>query len=112
MIKSKLDKSERWFRKNSFEYNQDYTEKILSRFNITKYNFTYNKSGVLDLLIQSGLKKYKIIIDKQECLTKVYRCEVRCFSKYTKENMKLKKTFGNDCIYESIKWVSKDSSMK
>ena len=69
-------------------------------------------SGELSLLIESGLKKYKVIVDELECLMKIYRCDVHVnFGKHTKENLVLKKTFNDDCIWNSIKWIAKDSKL-
>ena len=102
---------QKWFDRNNFEDNQDYTEKVLKRFNIQKYHFAYD-SGELALLIEQGLKKYKVVIDKNDYLMKIYRCEVHLnFTKHTKENMMLKKTFNDDCIWNSIKWIAKDSKL-
>ena len=102
---------QKWFKRNNFGDNQDYAEKILQRFNIQKYHFAYD-NGELALLIEQGLKKYKIIIDKDKGLMEIYRCEVHPnFTKYTKENMMLKKTFNDDCIWNSIKWIAKDSKL-
>jgi hypothetical protein len=105
-------KEKRWFRRNNFEDNQEYTEKVLQRFNINKYHFAYDAYGVLSLLVENGLKKYKVIVNQDICEHEIYRCDVHVnFSKYTKENMVLKKKFNDDCIWNSIKWISKDSSL-
>lgn len=103
---------ERWYKLNNFEDNQDYTEKILKKFNLQKYHFSYDKYGNLSLLIENNLKKYRIVIDDVELVFKIYRCEVHNnFEKHTKENMVLKKKFSDDCIYNSIKWISKNSKL-
>ena len=102
---------QKWFSPNSFSDNYDYAEKVLKRFNLDKYHFAYD-SGELSLLIESGLKKYKVIVDELECLMKIYRCDVHVnFGKHTKENLVLKKTFNDDCIWNSIKWIAKDSKL-
>lgn len=104
-----MDKAELWFNRNNFEDNQEYTEKVLTKFNIQKYHFIYDKYGNLSLLIENGLKKYKVMINSIKCIMEIYRCEVHSFSKYTKENMVLKKTYSDDCIWNCIKWVAKDN---
>jgi len=101
-----------WFRLNNFDTNQDYAEKILKKFNLQKYHFAYDKYGSLSLLVEQNLKKYKVVVDEAEMVVKIYRCDVHTsFGKYTKENMTLKKKFSNDCIYNSIKWISKNSQL-
>lgn len=103
---------ERWFERNNLDDNQEYVEKILKKFNINKYHFFYDKYGNLSLLIENNLKKYKIIIDDSDLIFKIYRCDVHSnFGKYTKENMVLKKIIKNDCIYNSIKWISNNSKI-
>ena len=103
---------DKWFQLNDFEINEEYAEKILKKFNIDKYHFVYDKYGNLSLLIEHNLKKYKIIVDEEELSFKIYRCDVHNnFGKYTKENMSFKKSFSNDCIYNSIKWVSRNSQI-
>lgn len=101
----------KWLKRNNFSDNSDYAEKVLKRFNIGKYHFAYD-NGELALLIEQGLKKYKVIVDENECSMKIYRCDVHVnFSKHTKENLVLKKTFNDDCIWNSIKWIAKDSKL-
>lgn len=40
----------------------------------------------------------------------IYRCEVHIqFKKHTKENMILKKSFEENCIFNAVKWIAKDS---
>ena len=100
-----------WIKRNNFENNQEYAEKVLKRFNIEKYHFAYEQ-GDLVLLVEQGLKKYKIKINKNNCLMEIYRCDVHVnFTKHTKENMMLKKAFNDDCIWNSIKWIAKDSKL-
>lgn len=103
--------NQKWYERNNFSDNIEHTEKVLNKFNIEKYHFAYD-SGELSLLIESGLKKYKVIVDELECLIKIYRCDVHVnFGKHTKENLVLKKTFNDDCIWNSIKWIAKDSKL-
>lgn len=103
--------NQKWYERNNFSDNIEYTEKVLNKFNIEKYHFAYD-NGELSLLIESGLKKYKVIVDELECLIKIYRCDVHVnFGKHTKENLVLKKTFNDDCIWNSIKWIAKDSKL-
>ena len=102
---------QKWFSCNNFSDNYDYAEKVLKRFNLDKYHFAYD-SGELSLLIESGLKKYKVVVDELEYLMKIYRCDVHVnFGKHTKENLVLKKTCNDDCIWNSIKWIAKDSKL-
>ena len=102
---------QKWYGRNNFIDNSEYAEKILTRFNLSKYHFAYD-NGELALLVEKGLKKYKITVSQSECLMKIYRCEVHAnFSKHTKENLVLKKTFNDDCIWNSIKWITKDSKL-
>ena len=104
--------NDRWLRLNNFDENQDYAEKILRKFNLQKYHFAYDKTGRLSLLIEQNLKKYKIIVDENNLVFKIYRCDVHTnFGKYTKENMTLKKKISEDCIYNSIKWVFNNSKI-
>lgn len=100
---------ERWFKLNDLEQNQEYVEKILKKFNLNKYHFIYDKYGILSLLVENNLKKYKVIVNIAESNFEIYRCEVHMFSKHTKENMVLKKKINDDCIYNSIKWIAKNS---
>ena len=103
--------NQKWYERNNFSDNIEYTEKVLNKFNIEKYHFAYG-NGELALLVESGLKKYKFIVDELECLMKIYRCDVHVnFGKHTKENLVLKKTFNDDCIWNSIKWIAKDSKL-
>ena len=54
----------------------------------------------------------KVVISQNKCVVEIYRCEVRLnYGKYTKENMVLKKSFQDDCIWNSIKWIAKDSKL-
>lgn len=111
-LKRSPNNAERWFQLNNFDTNQDYTEKILKKFNLQKYHFVYDKYGNLALLVEQNLKKYKIVVDEVDLSLKIYRCDVHNnFEKHTKENMSLKKKFYNDCIYNSIKWISKNSQI-
>ena len=104
--------SERWIKRNNFEENQDYTEKVLKKFNLSKYHFIYDKYGNLSLLVENNLKKYKVIIDFSTLSFKIYRCDVHNnFEKHTKENMTLKKEIKEDCIYNSIKWIANNSKI-
>ena len=103
---------ERWFHMNNFDENQDYAEKVLQKFGLSKYHFAYDKYGNLSLLIEHNLKKYKIIVDEVDLDLKIYRCDVHNnFEKHTKENLVLKKKFHDDCIYNSIKWIYNNSKM-
>jgi hypothetical protein len=112
MSYEKSHNDEKWFQLNDFDSNQEYTEKILKKFNLQKYHFVYDQYGNLSLLIEQNLKKYKIIMDEKNRTFNIYRCDVHLnFGKYTKENMILKKTVLNNCIYNSIKWVSKNSQI-
>ena len=102
---------QKWYHRNNFSDNIEYAEKVLKRFNISKYHFAYD-NGELALLIEQGLKKYKIVVNEDSCLMEIYRCDVHAnFNKYTKENLVLKKTFNDDCIWNSIKWIAKDSKL-
>ena len=103
---------ERWLRLNNFEDNQEYTEKLLKKFNLGKYHFVYDRYGNLSLLIENNLKKYKVIVDDNDLSFKIYRCDVHNnFEKYTKENMIFRKEIKEDCIYNSIKWIAKNSKI-
>lgn len=106
-----MAKEERWYKRNNFEDNQEYAEKVMQRFFIKKYHFSYDCYGFLSLLIEQGLKRYKVVVNCSTCKHEIYRCEVHNFAKYTKENMVLKKTFDDDCIWNSIKWIAKDSKL-
>ena len=108
-LKKNYENQNRWFKLNDLDTNQEYAEKILKKFNLSKYHFIYDKYGILSLLIENNLKKYKVIVNTSELNFEIYRCEVHNFSKYTKENMVLKKKIDNDCIYNSIKWIAKNS---
>lgn len=102
----------RWLERNNFDNNQEYAEKVLKNFNICKYHFFYDRYGNLSLLIENNLKKYKIVVDDSDLVFRIYRCDVHNnFKKYTKENMVLKKIIKNDCIYNSIKWISNNSKI-
>lgn len=101
----------KWIKRNNFEDNQEYAEKVLKKFEIEKYHFSYS-NGEICLLIEKNLRKYKIVLDTKKERMNIFRCEVHAnFSKYTKENMVLKKYFEDDCIWDSIKWVAKDSKI-
>lgn len=103
--------AQKWLNRNSFENNQEYAEKVLNRFCIKKYHFAYSNGG-LSLLVEQGLKKYKILVNEDKCLMEIYRCDVHVnFTKHTKENMILRKIFDDDCIWNSIKWIAKDSKL-
>jgi hypothetical protein len=103
--------NQKWYDRNNFSDNIEYTEKVLNKFNIEKYHFAYD-NGELALLIERGLKKYKVVISQNKCVVEIYRCEVHLnYGKYTKENMVLKKSFQDDCIWNSIKWIAKDSKL-
>lgn len=102
---------DKWFKRNNFEDNQEYTEKVLERFDINKYHFNYYE-GELCLSVEKNLKKYKIVLEPKRCKMLIYRCGVHNnFGKYTKENMVLKKYFTDDCIWDSIKWIAMDSKL-
>lgn len=99
----------RWYKRNDFESNQEYAEKVLDRFEITKYHFIC-ENGKTSLLIEKNLKKYKVVLNDHKEQMEIYRCDVHntLNGKYTKENMVLKKYFCDDCIWNCIKWISND----
>ena len=101
---------DKWFKDNNLSDNQMYAEKILEKFKLYKYHFVYDAYGNLSLLIENNLKKYKININRKKHLMEIYRCEVHIqFKKCTKENMILKKSFEENCIFNAVKWIAKDS---
>ena len=66
--------NQKWYDRNNFSDNIEYTEKVLNKFNIEKYHFAYD-NGELALLIEKGLKKYKVIMDyKSNIDSEVYIC--------------------------------------
>lgn len=106
-----MRETKKWIERNNFEDNQEYVEKTLKKFELNKYHFAYS-DGVLCLLIEENLKKYKVTLDTYRKRMNIYRCEVHAsFGKHTKENMTLKKYFEDDCIWDSIKWIAKDSRL-
>lgn len=102
----------KWIDRNSFDNNIEYTEKVLERFEINKYNFIC-ENGYTSLIIEKNLKKYRIILNVRNKSLDIYRCEVHMnFAKHTKENYKYKISFNDDCIWNSIRWVAKDCKVK
>ena len=51
--------NQKWYDRNNFSNNIEYTEKVLNKFNIEKYHFAYD-NGELALLVESGLKNIRL----------------------------------------------------
>lgn len=102
-----------WFNHNDYDQNEDYIEKLLKRFDITKYNPTINVYGCSDLVIEKNLKKYKIELDTIECVANIKRCKVRLGdAKFSKEYMPTVKVVDKTSIwYDCLKWIDKDSKI-
>lgn len=105
--------NELWRKHNDYDDNKDYIDKILKRFKVHKYNVTVNQWGGTDLLIEQGLRKYKIELDYDKCVAYIKRGKMTYrSSKDSKEYMPIKKTISKDSIwYDAIKWVYNDLSI-
>lgn len=101
-----------WFKVNSFDNNEEYTEKVLKKFDIKKYHFVIDQYGCLALLIELGMNSYRIEADIDNCEMIIKKKNIRRLGqKHPKEYMREIKKFDKDAIYESIKFVKKDSEM-
>ena len=100
----------KWFERNNFEENMDYTLKVLLKFDIRKHHFVNDSYGNLALLIDYGINSYRIETNDSTSEVEIYKkCIRRTGQRHPKEYLKLIKTFKIDCIYESIKFVHHDS---
>jgi len=97
-----------WHKLSSFDENEERTIRILKKFNIDKYHFV-TIDGLKALIIDINLNNYRIEIDdyNEEVRVRKKKYTRRC-SRHPKEYMEIIKSFKNDAIYSSIKFVSED----
>ena len=107
---SESKRHEDWQKRNSLTYRQDYTENLLKMFEITRYNFVMDKYGGLALLIECGVKTYRIEVNDEKELVEVYKKTIcRNGQKHPKEYFNFTKGFKFDGIYLSLKFIKDDS---
>ena len=98
-----------WFDRNNFRTNEEYTIKVLDRFDIKKYHFESDGYGGLALIINLGLNTYKINISRDYSSLEIYKRLIkRTGQKHPKEYLRLI-NIDRDGIYSSIKWIKNDS---
>lgn len=100
-----------WFKLYSFDENEERTKKILEKFGINRYHFiTIN--GIKGLIIEINLNVYRVEVHRiEEKLVVLKRKVSRRSQKHPHERMEVVKSFNNDCIYDSIKFVAEDSGI-
>ena len=100
-----------WFEMYSFDNNKDRTKKLLEKFGIKKYHFI-TIDGIDGLIIEVNLNVYQLEIDPFKDELRVRKKKYKRKSqKHPKEYLQVVKSFNNDCIYNSIKFVAEDSGI-
>ena len=98
-----------WFDRNNFRTNEEYTIKVLDKFDIKKYHFVNDAYGCLALIIDLGLNTYKIETNRDCSTLEIYKKLIkRTGQKHPKEYLKLV-SIDRDSIYSSIRFVKNDS---
>lgn len=101
-----------WYERNNFDDNNDYARKVLEKFDIKRYHFVSDGYGCLALLINLGVNSYRINVNYDDSLMEVYKkIYRRTAQRHKKEYMKLVKTIETDGIYNSIKFIKRDSEI-
>lgn len=96
-----------WFKSVSLEDNEDYVEKLLRKFKISKYNVVYDNSGNLSLLFELNIDSYKCYIDRDEKELVLLKRNKANNTK-NKDFFHLCKKFpGHDCWYDMFKFIAK-----
>ena len=100
-----------WYSRQNFDDNMDYTLKVLEKFNIEKYHFVTDAYGNSALIIDIRLNNYRVEIDDYKCEMVIKKKKViRKAQIHKKEYLIDIKSFKTDCIYQSIREVSRDSN--
>ena len=98
-----------WFDRNNFRTNEEYTIKVLDKFDIKKYHFTNDAYGCLALIIDLGLNTYRIEINRDCSTLEIYKkLTRRTGQRHVKEYLRLV-SMDRDGIYNTIKWIKNDS---
>ena len=100
-----------WFKMYSFDDNDERTKKLLEKFGIKKYHFiTIN--GTKGLIIEINLNVYQLEADyiKEEVRIRKKKY-TRKSQRRQKEYLEVVKSYNNDCLYNSIKFVAEDSGI-
>lgn len=100
-----------WYKLSSFDENEERTKKILEKFGIDRYHFV-TINGFRALIIDINLNNYRIEVDdyNEELLVRKKKY-TRRGQRHKKEYMEVIRSFKNDAIYSSIKFVSEDSQL-
>ena len=96
-----------WYKLYSPKINQISIEKLLKKFKIEKYNFTYNGYGDYDIFIAYKLYNYKLEIDENQEKLFLYKIIYKRKGGKKKPYLNLIKTFHNDVYYNSLKEITK-----
>lgn len=102
-----------WYKRNNFDDNKGYTNKILEKFNIKKFHFVTDTYGCSALLVNIGLNSYRLVVNYDDNKIEIYKKKtLRLSQKHKKEYLKLVHSINTDAIYSSIKWIKNDSELR